>query len=201
MIEIREGYNPEENKISILIKTALIKKYYNNLSGLLKNEEGIPTGTEVKRVDIDTVNILFPLPKDSTFKRTEEGMGMVGISSDKMENFYSTINKFIKGAIRKEFRSTEFLPIGEDYDLKNLKQDVKNAIRNKRNFVILHTYAEYLKTQEPIKKGEKRDIEFNQVYVNYGTSLYSDVAILIQQGKLSELRKILEPMFKITKWI
>lgn len=200
MVEIKEGFNPEENKISISVKTALIKKYYSNFSGLIKNGKGVPKGTTVERIDSDTASIIFPLPENSTFKKIDDMRGAVGIDAEKMGYFYSTISKFVSSALRREFKITEFLPIGNDYRLEDLQQDVKNAIKDKRNFAVLHTFAEYQESQRPIKEGEKREIEFNQVFVEYGTDLYSDIAILIQQGNMKELRKLIEPMFKLTKW-
>lgn len=201
MVEIKEGYNPEENKISILVKTTLIKKYYQNLSGLIKNGDGILKDAEVKRLDSDTANIMFPLPEDSVFKKAKTGAGIVGIDAEKMGGFYKTINKFIKSALRKEFRTTEFLPIGDDYKLEDLKNDVKSAIEGKRNFVVIHTFEEYLNSKNSILNKEKKEIEFNQVFAEYGTPLYADISILIYQGNLKELRDYLEPMFKLTKWV
>ena len=203
MIEIREGFNPEENKISISVKSALIKKYFANLRGMIKTGDGIPREAEVERIldaGGDVAVITFPVPEDSTFKKVDENVGAVGVNAEKMNVFYSVIYKFLNSAIRSEFKQVEFLPIGSDYDLESLKQDVKNAIENKRNFAILHTYQEYLDSQKLVPKGEKKEIQFNQVYINYGTELYADVAILIQQGKMKELRKLVEPLFKLTKW-
>lgn len=201
MIEIREGFNPEENKISISVKSALIKKYFANLKGMIKTGDGIPREAEVERLDAggDVAVITFPVPEDSTFKKVDENVGAVGVNAEKMSVFYSVIYKFLNSAIRSEFKRVEFLTLS-GYGLENLKQDVKNAIENKRNFAILHTYQEYLDSQKLVPKGEKKEIQFNQVYVNYGTELYADVAILIQQGKIKELRKLVEPLFKLTKW-
>ena len=201
MIEIREGFNPEENKISISVKSALIKKYFANLKGMIKTGDGIPREAEVERLDAggDVAVITFPVPEDSTFKKVDENVGAVGVNAEKMSVFYSVIYKFLNSAIRSEFKRVEFLPLS-GYDFESLKQDVKNAIENKRNFAILHTYQEYLDSQKLVPKGEKKEIQFNQVYVNYGTELYADVAILIQQGKIKELKKLVEPLFKLTKW-
>ena len=201
MIEIREGFNPEENKISISVKSALIKKYFANLKGMIKTGDGIPREAEVERLDAggDVAVITFPVPEDSTFKKVDENVGAVGVNAEKMSVFYSVIYKFLNSAIRSEFKRVEFLTLS-GYGLENLKQDVKNAIENKRNFAILHTYQEYLDSQKLVPKGEKKEIQFNQVYINYGTELYADVAILIQQGKIKELRKLVEPLFKLTKW-
>ena len=201
MIEIREGFNPEENKISISVKSALIKKYFANLKGMIKTGDGIPREAEVERLDAggDVAVITFPVPEDSTFKKVDENVGAVGVNAEKMSVFYSVIYKFLNSAIRSEFKRVEFLTLS-GYGLENLKQDVKNAIENKRNFAILHTYQEYLDSQKLVPKGEKKEIQFNQVYVNYGTELYADVAILIQQGKIKELKKLVEPLFKLTKW-
>ena len=201
MIEIREGFNPEENKISISVKSALIKKYFANLKGMIKTGDGIPREAEVERLDAggDVAVITFPVPEDSTFKKVDENVGAVGVNAEKMSVFYSVIYKFLNSAIRSDSKRVEFLTLS-GYGLENLKQDVKNAIENKRNFAILHTYQEYLDSQKLVPKGEKKEIQFNQVYVNYGTELYADVAILIQQGKIKELRKLVEPLFKLTKW-
>lgn len=206
MIEIREGFNPEENKISISVKSALIKEYYANFKGMIKNGEGIPKEAEVERAigeegGSDIAIITFPVPSDSTFRKVDNNIGAIGINQDKIACFYNAINKFIGSALRKKYRSTEFIILGNDYPLSETQKDVRNAIKAKRNFAILHTFKEYQDSQKIPAKGEKREIEYNQVYINYGTALYADVCILIQQGNMKELRKLVEPMFKLTKWV
>ena len=90
MIEIREGFNPEENKISISVKSALIKKYFANLKGMIKTGDGIPREAEVERLDAggDVAVITFPVPEDSTFKKVDENVGAVGVNAEKMSVFY-----------------------------------------------------------------------------------------------------------------
>lgn len=201
MVEVFESYNPEDSKVSISVKTALIKKYYLNLSGLIKKSKGVPKDTIIERVDEDVANIVFSIPKEFLSKKFDNDNNVIGIRVDreKVDCFYSAINRFINLALRKEFRSVEFLPIGDDYELDDLKKDVVDAIKNKRNFVVIHTYREYLDVRNNINGSNS--IEFNQVYADYGTSLYSDIAILIEKDNLKELRELIEPMFKLTKWI
>ena len=114
---------------------------------------------------------------------------MVGIDRDDMDGIMEIINKFTNSAIRKELKQTEFIPL-EGYEEDLLKEDIKTAVQNKRNLCIIDTYESYLKNEED------RKYEYNQYRVDYGTNEYSDVAILIATGKLSEVRKLYKKKLK-----
>lgn len=48
---------------------------------------------------------------------------------------------------------------------------------------------------------EERKYQFTQKLIKYGTSEYADVALLINSGKMDELRGWLDPQLSYCEWI
>lgn len=209
-MEIIENYDPVEKKVLLNITTNLFNKYYTNFNGLIKlklNNREIPINTEIKRLSNTEAQISFPLPNDSRIEKVDDTKLKVGINFNAIKSFFVTIDKFVISALKAEFSSVEFLPIDEtDYSLENLKSDVKEAIKNKRNFVLLHTHKEFLEgssiSNYKSDNTKKKTIKYNQVYISYkdDASDYSNIALMILNGQMNELRKWANPRFKLTTW-
>ena len=191
-MKLTPGFDTENKRVKLEFKTNLLKKYYPNFEGMLNKDSNIPKGTDVEHVEEDTAIISFPLPKDSTIKN-DEGKGMfIALNPKDMDIFGDVINKFVNAALRKEFRSTEFIPL-VGYPIEKLKEEIKDAIKNKRNFCIIDTYENYLKLKEI-------NYEFKQAYVNFGTSEYSKVAILIHRLDIEGLREMWAEKLSLGNW-
>lgn len=193
-MKIQRGLNPESKMIQITVTTPLLSEYYNNFSGMIKNNSSnISDGLSVERISSDSAVVSFPLPEDSQMINQGE-KALVSMSPVVVEKLNDVINKFVNCGLRKTLKTIEFLPLN-NYELSNLQEDIKAAISNKRNFCILRDYNEYL------KMSEEKKYQFTQKIIKYGTSDYADVAILINSGKLDELRDWLDPQLNFHEWI
>lgn len=197
MMKISENFEPSENVITLNVSTNLLNKYYPNLYGMIVKNKELPAGTKIEKLSSTEAMISFPVPENSTFEKIDETRGRIGIDSKIINKYFKLISNFSNLALRREFKHTEFLPIGNDYKLSDLQNDVKEAIKAKRNFVILHSFKDYKEGKKP---GE---VKYDQVFVSYENdpSDYADVALMIISGNLKELRKWAAPKFKITEWI
>lgn len=176
---------------------------------MIKKEKSFD-GITVERESSNVASIIFPLPEDSQTRKLNEGnpeSKMMAISMDgrKMGKIYETIGKFVNTALNKELKKIEFLPLN-GYPIEDLKKDVENAIKNKRNFCIIENYSDYLEMRNGGSEGTGKNKEdtkfyFNQLHMEYGTSEYSDVALSIMSGKLKELQENLIPKMKKINWI
>lgn len=119
---------------------------------------------------------------------------LVSMPPEVVDKLNDVINKFVNCGLRKTLKTVEFLPLN-NYELSGLQEDIKSAIENKRNFCILRNYKEYQ------KMSEERKYQFTQKLIKYGTSEYADVALLINSGKMDELRGWLDPQLSYCEWI
>ena len=194
-MNIVSGFDPESNMVILNITSNIISDYYYNFAGLIKSNPSSPQGIKVSKKGNNTAMIQFPLPKEAKIKRIDDTKAAVSVD---MGNLSYIINEAVKDALRYKVRHTEFLPLS-GYPLEDLQIDVKNAISNKRNFCILRDYQEYLDSGS--SKDSISKYRFNQYYVNYGTSEYSDIAISIINGEMEELINQNSPKIEFQDWV
>ena len=193
-MKIQRGVNPESRMIQITVTTPLLAEYYNNFSGMIRNNSmRIPDGVNVERVYSDSAMVALPLPSDSQMINHGD-KALVSMPPEVVDKLNDVINKFVNCGLRKTLKTVEFLPLN-NYELSGLQEDIKSAIENKRNFCILRDYKEYQ------KMSEERKYQFTQKLIKYGTSEYADVALLINSGKMDELRRWLDPQLSYCEWI
>lgn len=193
-MKIQRGINPESRMIQITVTTPLLAEYYNNFSGMIwNNSSSISEGVNVERVNTDSAMVSFPLPPDSQMINHGD-KALVSMPPEVVDKLNDVINKFVNCGLRKTLKTVEFLPLN-NYELSGLQEDIKSAIENKRNFCILRDYKEYQ------KMSEERKYQFTQKLIKYGTSEYADVALLINSGKMDELRRWLDPQLSYCEWI
>lgn len=197
-MEIVENFDPETKKILLNVSSALLNKYYSNFSGFLRLEKELPKGMEVTRISSSEAQISFPILGNSIIEKVESDRVRLGVKLT--GNIISTINRFVNSALRHEYRTVEFLPIdGTDYPIESLKEDIKSAIKGKRNLILLHTHKEFLNVTG--KRG--RTIEYNQIYISYenDASTYANIALMILNDDMKSLREWAKPRFKVTSWV
>ena len=192
-MKVTPGFDPNSKKIKLEFKTNLLKKYYLNFEGMVNSSSDVPSGTSVEQIEEDTALISFPIPQRSQVKNDEERKTtFISIDPKSMEIFGDVINRFVNAALRKEFRTTEFIPL-EGYPIEKLQSEIKEAIKNKRNFCIIDTYENY-------KRSKEINYEFMQAYINFGSSDYSKTAILVHRLDIEGLRKMWAERLSIGSW-
>ena len=193
-MNIQTGFDPDSSCMTIAVETNLLIKYYTNLEGMFLATKNKPEGLTVTQRNRNTAIVAFPIPKSQIQVQKEMQRAMVGIDKRVMDDVMNVISKFVNSAIRKEFKTTEFIPL-VGYPLKDLKEDIKKAITAGRRFCIIDTYDNYLKQAE-----QKRDYVYNQYIVEPKTDEYADVAILIETGDMKTLRKLYTDKLRVTEW-
>lgn len=197
-MNIQPGYDPEKKRVVLNIDMYLLGRYFNNFSGMILKESGIPKDTKVEQLGETTARITFPVDSSSSIFRHSEDHMSIGINMEVMELFQKVINSFIGSALRKELKTTEFIPLN-GYPSENLKVDIQAAVKNKRKLCVIEDYSEYLAMSEPKEKGGAKYV-FHQRIVEPGTSEYTETAILLYQEKMDELRKMFDGKLQLTSW-
>ena len=188
MLRIITGLDLPSSSFIITVQSPLVTKHYASLSGMLINDKDAPKGVSIEKKDIDTALISFP---DENTARVSPD------ASVSVQNVISIVRRFAVASIRASLRKTEFLPIMDfkgGYSFEELQQDVENAVKAKRQFIVIDTYESYLKNTKEMT------YEFNQYVIPYGTSEYVDFALLAKAGKLAEIRKTYKNKLKKTNW-
>jgi len=187
-MKVENDFDREKMEVVINIQCNLFKKYYPNFVGILeKNKDDIPKGFSVRQASSDTAKISFPIPEGTTIAK---GGGSFAVN---LMSLMDVINKFAGTALRYELEHTEFIPIN-GYPLEDLKKDIVASVKNKRNLCILGEYAEYLSMEKEHK------YQFHQVYVNYGTSDWADIVLMILEGDMGKMRELYTPKLEFTEW-
>lgn len=194
-MNIQPGYDPEKKCVTLNVESNLLRKYFNNFSGMIVDDPGVPKNTEVTQINEVTAQISFPVDDKSVVKMVSDNKMSIGIDPSSISVFQTIINSFIGSALKKELRTTEFIPL-YGYPRENLKVDIQEAVKNKRNLCIIKDYSEYLEMSE----GKSHKYIFHQKIVEFGTSEYTEAAILLYNEKLEELRESFESSLKLEDW-
>lgn len=192
-MNVQPGYNPEKRRITLSVESYLIMRYFNNFSGMITDNPGVPRDTEVEWFNDRTALITFPVDNGGSIIKASENKMAIGINENSMNVFQDIINSFMECAIRKELKTTEFIPL-HGYPKEELQKDIQEAVKNKRKLCIIKDFSEY-----KAMSGEKKYI-FHQAIVEYGTHEYSEASILLFKGELGTLRKMYEEKLVLENW-
>lgn len=184
-MKILSSFDPERGVVVLSVTSSLLEKYYPNFRWMIGGEK---KEFKVDRVDNTTASVT--LKAQAGKPRGEEGITMVAIEKDLIDYFMNTVDKFVSSALRKELSCSEFCPLS-GYSFQDLKDDLKVAIENKRNLIFIDTYQNYLNT---------KNYQYNQYEIKYGTDEWADAIILVETGKIKELKSWIEPLLKEKSW-
>lgn len=215
-MKLNSSYNPENNKFVLEVTTNLVNDYFYNLRGMLLDSNEVPKDIEIIKKGNDTAQISFtmlkediekastPLPED-LLKKMGDAMGISsgdikgGIINPEtcggpIKAVDSVIGDFVNAAMNHKMKRTEFLPL-TGYSEEKLAQDSIAAMENKRDFCIIDKYKNYLKAQT------SKRYEFNQRIVEYGTSEYYDIIIMLNTNSFKEFRNTYKNELEKIEWI
>jgi hypothetical protein len=162
---------------------------------MIVDDPGVPKNTEVIQINEVTAQISFPVDDKSVVKMVSDNKMSIGIDPNSINIFQTIINSFVSSALKKELKTTEFIPL-YGYPRENLKVDIQEAVKNKRNLCIIKDYSEYLAMSE----GKTNKYIFHQKIVEFGTPDYTEAAILLYNEKLEELRDTFEESLVLEDW-
>lgn len=204
MRQFSASYDPRAKKFVFLYKNRLMEKYQDEFDSSIKDLE---TTIEVEKCPHDPGICSFSVPLkvgedlikhvlDDEGEKT--GLISLGLPPEKVEklseyseNIQKKIIKFEKEVISEETKGIEFIPL-EGYPLKDLQNDVKAALQNKRDFCVIDTMASYMNFMNTMT--------LNQAYYKYGTDMYYNIFIAIHNGDMEELRNLTKNSLRKKEW-
>jgi hypothetical protein len=195
-MNIQTGFDPDSSCMTIAVETNLLIKYYTNLEGMFLATKNKPEGLTVTQRNRNTAIVAFPVPKSQIQVQKEMQRAMVGIDKRVMYDVMNVISKFVNSAIRKEFKTTEFIPL-YGYSKDDLHKDIQEAVKNKRKLCIIRDYSEYLAMSQG-KNGAT--YIFHQYMVEYGTPEYTEASILLYNKDMKSLRDMFESKLALENW-
>lgn len=199
MIKIIAGLDPMNGIFNISVKSPLVTKYFPNLCGMIKDDKECPEGLTIEKLEKDTAIIKFPISQEDIVMRSEEE-GTARVSpgaASSVSSVISIVRRFAICSVRSILKRSEFLPILDfsgGYSFEELQKDVISAAKNKRQYIVIDSYQNYLTNTKDMK------YEFNQYIIPFGTSEYCDFLLLARAGKLKEIRETYKPKLKKTSW-
>lgn len=198
-MKIKTGIDAETRNFCISIESPIFENYADRYEKVLKKSKDCPPGVEVTIENPHLIHVQFP-PVPGTVSGNFMDGGRVAVEKEGMVGIKAVMdftNRFVNLALRDLTKTTEYLPILDfsgGYSFEEMQEDVLSGIRGKRNFLIIDTYEAY---KEGTSSGK---YEFNQYPIEYGSDEYVEVALLIRNGKLEELRKKYKNKLKKTSW-
>ena len=194
MKELVPGYNPTNGDLEFTIELNLFRNYFPNFEGLvLMNEELAKCKAKVRQIEPNKAIVAFPIDKDSIKRVTEETATVKFDNVSGLQALYNVLNSFTRVAIKKELKTTEFIPLN-GYPVEDLQNDIQAAVRGKRKLCIINDYSEYLEKQRD------HNLVYHQYIVEYGTNEYADAVLMILDGNMDKLREIYTPKLVKTEW-
>lgn len=183
-MKFSQQVNPENGEVTMIMESNLLKRYYLNLCGLLENHKELK-GLKVKRTGSNKASLC--ITKDIDFSNPKKGLAIVN-------KLNQIINTFINSGLKKELKTTEFIPLN-GYSVSKMQDEILKAVENKRKLCIIKDYKEYV--NNGIEKGSYR---FHQYMIDYGTEEYYNAVILISGGDFDTLTRMYASKLKEESW-
>lgn len=181
---LRGVYDSSSHRLMVEYKNVLLKKYLGLLSDLVKEAKKVnylPKSTEIKKIDEESVLISLPCTIEGA-ENIENGERINNLPELVTDHLSTLIDTFTKKAIEEEMKEIEFIPLS-GYPIDKLKEDIEQAIKDKRDLVLIDSYANYKKL------ANQEVLESKQCRFKYLDNDYADVAYLIHSGNVKELKK------------
>ena len=181
---LRGVYDSSSHRLMVEYKNVLLKKYLGLLSDLVKEAKKVnylPKSTEIKKIDEESVLISLPCTIEGA-ENIENGERINNLPELVTDHLSTLIDTFTKKAMEEEMKEIEFIPLS-GYPIDKLKEDIEQAIKDKRDLVLIDSYANYKKL------ANQEVLESKQCRFKYLDNDYADVAYLIHSGNVKELKK------------
>lgn len=196
-MKLSPSYDADRNALIFNIEIGFLDKYFGNLKGMIEMSKDIPKGVEIERVGMNVANLVVKLETTPTISEVGNGSGLVGINDTdgKIRALHKLINTFINSGIRRELSTTEFIPL-RGYPREDLRNDVKEAVKNGRSLCLIKDYAEYLKSQD------SQQYKYTQYTVEPETNEWADVVCeILSDIPLTQIEKKYKPLLEEKDWI
>ena len=192
---LRGIYDSSSHRLMVEFNNVLLENHWDLFSELIaeaSKKSYLPKNTEFKKVSSEKALIVIPYKLEGA-ENLEDGDRIENLPSQVTEHLSNVLESFSKKAVDLEMKNLEFMPLS-GYSLDQMKEDLIQAIKDKRDLVLIDTYSNYKKLVQ------KETTETNQCVLKYLDNDYADVAYLIYSGNLSELKKY-KSKLEVKRWI
>lgn len=195
MTYLKGIYDASSKRMIIEYKNKLLENHFDILENCVsegKFKNNLPKDISLQNLNDGrcVITFSFNLPNSDNMK---DGQRINSLPKSLTEKLTDLLEEFKGRAIKKEFVTTEFIPLS-GYSLDKLQEDVKDAVKNKRNFCIVDKYSEYLK----FAAGDITTLK--QGNFAYLSNDYSNIALYIYEGNLKKLRETYKDKLSEVDW-
>lgn len=196
MLYLKGLYNPTLKLMLVEYKSSHLKKHFQLMEESVKYKKSlglIPNDLEIKSLDDTKCVISFhiDIPEND---RVNTGDKMSKLSKSMTDKLCMIIDDFIERAINAELETSEFIPLS-GISVETLKSDVVDAVKDKRDLVIVDTYNNCMKFIL-----EKVTTIINQYRIPYMSEEYSDVVLYVYEGNMKKLRELYKDKLMTVDW-
>lgn len=198
-MKIHSEVDPSGNIFMVTLTSNILEKYYSHFCGMIKNLKDSPKNLNISKVESNSVMLAFPIPEgNADTKDLGNGIAKTSVNIEFMRPLMREIDRFFNLSLRNITKHLEFLPVNDlsgGYSEDIRKNDILQATKNKRDFLLIDSYREYLENTKNAKYC------YNQVYVKYGTPDYADIAIWIERDRIEDLKNYFKKNSKVVDWV
>ena len=165
MKNITPSFNASNGNLEFTIELNLFNRYFPNFAGLVMMDEEMPTGCSVKQTKSNMAVVSLPIEdKDAIQHKEGADFASVKAPAQSIMALQRILNNFVNVALRKELKTTEFIPL-RGYPVESLQKDIVAAVKGKRKLCIIGDYQEYLDSND------KKVFEYHQcIYLSNNLS-------------------------------
>lgn len=203
-MKVTNMYNTDTSESYVLVESELLRKYYTNFLGLFllgKQKTKALESIILERINESSAKVIISSKKDSV---DSSPIGMIlpfptvtamSINKDTIDAIDDVINKFVETASMRKSDTTEIVPL-TGYSVKKIKAEVRNAVENKRDLILIDSYQSWL----DVVQAKSLEKTFEQYEIKYGTNEYANVVLSIQEGKLDLINEEYKNKLKTLSW-
>lgn len=188
-MKLLPGFDPNSGRVTFELECGLLERYFDVFESIVNESSKDLKGVDVEKSGDSSCRIL--LPADAG--KTSSDQRKIGIDATVASSLTSAVNRFINESLSAELKCVEFLPL-VDYSWDSMKEDIRTAIKGKRNFCIIKNYGEFLAMES------KKVYQFNQKMIYYGTEEYADVAVMVYRKEQEKMKEIYTSQLVYKDW-
>lgn len=190
MIEVKTYYDDNLDRIIIEYKNNLLKRHLDLFKKMVFNA-GFPGGTTIEEISDNRSNLIIPYsaPKEDRIVNEQR----TRIDEKLAKKIQTTLESFAKEAMNLETRQFEIIPL-EGYPVENIKTDVQEAVKEKRNFCVI----DHMNSYTNFTRG---GWTMTQATFDYLSDEYCNIAVAANKGDLDEIYQIVKNKLKKTDWM
>jgi hypothetical protein len=194
MIETKTYYDNESGNLTIEYKNNLLIDYSNILAKIFVEEKsiGLPSNSKIEHTAPNRINLVVNVK--GRLKEVSEGR--LQLPTEIADSVNRVFNKFASEALREKSTSFEIIPL-KNYDIENIKKDIKAMVENNRNLCVISDYQDYLDS----KSKPAETASFVQAEFKYLSDDYCNIVIAANSGDMTEINAIVKDKMKKTDWM